>query len=116
MRFIDMRTIAILAIILLSGCSLFSKDTEDFSCPKTGFIAPADTITLPAAKAVINGFSGSCSFKKKGEVQVELTLPFTVRKNKATDPPASVELPYFIAVLSSDEKILQRQVFSTKIS
>jgi len=109
-----MRYIAILAVILLSGCSLYSLEAEDFSCPQIGFIADADRASTPAAEVVINGFAGTCSFKKSGEVQVELALPFAARKGAT--PAASVELPYFIAVLSPDETPLQRQAFSVKIN
>jgi hypothetical protein len=110
-----MRIIALLALLCLSACSMFSKEAEDFSCPKVGFIANADTVSLPEGEALINGFNGSCSFSKKtSQVEIDLTLPF---KAKMTAPPAgnSLNLSYFIAVLSPDEAILQRQSFTTNI-
>jgi hypothetical protein len=110
-----MRYIAVLAIVLLSACSMFSKNTEDFSCPKIGFIGDADVLSLAAGEAQINGFKASCSFSKNpDQVQVELTLPFKAQKEeKAADK--SLTLPYFIAVLSPTEEILQRQALSTKV-
>jgi hypothetical protein len=110
-----MRYIAVLAIVLLSACSLFSRNTDDFFCPKIGFIADADMISLPNGEALIDGFKGSCSFSKDpNEVQLELTLPF---KARMTAPAAAkrLKLPYFIAVLSPEEAILQRQALSTKV-
>lgn len=111
-----MRYIAILAILFLSGCSLFSKGGEDLACPEVGFLSYADTLPLSNAQAVLNGFTGSCSFNKKtDETIVELSLPFVAKKETAAAPLTDIELPYFIAVLSTDEAILQRQAFSTTV-
>ncbi|MBI3441996.1 MAG: hypothetical protein HY052_09410 [Proteobacteria bacterium] len=111
-----MRCLALLAVILLSGCSLFSKETDDFSCPQIGFIRDADRISLPTADAVINGFNGACSLKKKQGVVVELTVPFAAKKSVTDAGLKNIDLPYFMAVLSPDETVLQRQTFSTQIS
>ena len=118
-----MRYIVILAVILLSGCA--SKADIDPICPKTGFIGKTDTITYfagstkdVAATGAIRGFKGDCSFqdKKSNVVTVSLTLPFSVQKGAAASDLKGKELPYFIAVLSPDEEILQRQAFTTKVA
>jgi hypothetical protein len=113
----------LLALTLLAGCS--PTVNMDPICPQTGFIGRTDTITYLApgskdvvAKAAIRGFSGECKFKDKKSniVDVELTLPFTAQLGKAGTSVKEKELPYFIGVLSPDEKILQRTAFTTKIS
>lgn len=108
---------------LLSGCS--SKILLDPICPQTGFIDKANTITYLApgttdivVKGSIKSYSGECKFKDKktNTVDVSLTLPFIAQRGKAGATLKDYELPYFIAVLSPDEQILQRSAFTTKIS
>jgi hypothetical protein len=114
---------ALLALTLISGCS--SQILMDPICPQTGFVGKADTITYLApgsndvlAKGAIRGFSGECKFKDKetSTVDVSLTLPFVAQRDKAGAALKEKELPYFIAVLSPDETILQRTSFITKIT
>ena len=120
-----MRYIAILAVILLTGCA--SKGDMEPICPKTGFIGRTDTIAYlkpgsvkdVVATASIRGFSGECRFedKKKEAIEVSLSLPFYAQKGSAAAADLKEkELSYFIAVLSPDETILQRQAFTTKVS
>lgn len=109
-----MRLIALLAALFLSGCAMFSDPEEDLFCPEVGLIAYADVVTLSTASAVINGFNGECTFKAGSGVEVELTLPFAAKKNKGA--AKELKLPYFVAVLSPDETVLQREVFSTTVS
>lgn len=113
----DMRFLAVLAIVLLSGCSLFSKGSpDDLVCPQVGFIRHADKVSLPEAEVLINGFSGVCSFKKSsGQVTLDLTIPFIGHRKTAGDAQ-KIEVSYFIALLNSDEEVLQRQTFSTKVA
>jgi hypothetical protein len=118
-----MRRLPVLfAILLLSGCSLFSKPEADFSCPTTGMVEDASRVTVMAADAksiaaegAITGYNGTCSFKNKDTADMELVLPFAVRKGAGGQDLKEIELPYFVAVLSPDETILQRQAFTTKI-
>ena len=113
----------LLALILLSGCS--TKINMDPICPQTGFIGNTDTITYLAAgskdaiaSGAIKGFSGECKFKDKktNTVDVTLTLPFTAQRGKAGAALKEKEFSYFIGVLSPTEEILQRKVFTTKIT
>ena len=94
----------------------------EFSCPKTGFVEPASTVTFLAPdgknivmKAALQGFNSDCSFKNKDTAEVALTLPFAARRGVAGMTLQNKELPYFVAVLSPEEKILQRQAFATTI-
>lgn len=112
-------------VLLLSGCaSPFSKDQEAAAlpCPKAGFIADTDSVSFPATKTdpavnvVMNGFSAECSFKDKNKVQIDLTLPFVAKKTPADDTSMKgKEVSYFIAVLSPEDKVLQRQKFSATV-
>lgn len=103
-----------LAVLLLSGCAMLQKETAAFSCPKVGFIAGADKLSFSGMNASFGGFTGACSVDKaRGEVSLDLALPFVAQKTDAA--LREQEVPYFIAVLSPEEKILQRQAFTTHI-
>jgi hypothetical protein len=112
----------ILALLVLSSCS--SDMPSDHICPKTGFIDKADTVAYAGggdeilARGVIRSFTGECKLKnKKGDViEVALTVPFAAVRGEAGTNLKMMELPYFIAVLSPEEEILQRKAFTTKIT
>lgn len=117
-----MRCWAVLLVILLSGCSYFAKPVEDFTCPRTGFVAGTDKVTFLApgttevgSSAVIKGFTGDCRFKNN-QAEINISLPFAVKKGAGGAELKEVQLPYFIAVLTSDDEILQRHAFSTTIT
>lgn len=108
-----MRKIAILALLLVSGCSWFSKGDAHFSCPRTGFINYADKLVEPGIEAVFTGYTGTCK-PADNAVALDLTLPLHVQK-VGEYAPEKVTLPYFVAVLSPDEEVLQRQSFTSEI-
>ena len=109
-------------VILLSGCT--SKILLDPICPQTGFIDKTNTITYLApdgtdvvAKGAIKSYNGDCKFKDKKTsiVTIALTVPFVAQRGKAGADLKDQELPYFIAVLSPDEQILQRTAFTYRL-
>jgi len=115
--------IVLLALAALGGCS--NKIQADPLCPQTGFIGGTDQMTILApgtheavGHATINGFTGECKFKdkKSSNLLVSLTLPFTFERGKGGAALKSEQLPYFIAVLGPEEKILQRTAFTTTVS
>ena len=114
-----MRYLALFTVVLLSACT--NAVQPDSICPQTGFVDNSDTVTYlsgteTTVRAAINGFKGDCTFadKEKKTVELTLTLPFEAQKG-ATAAVQEEELPYFIAVLSPEEKVLQRQAFTTKV-
>lgn len=121
---------ALCALLLLAGCgmsdrlsaSVFGKPEDLPDCPDTGLLEGADT--FPVFKedgrslnitATLPGVSGGCNFDKPGEADMEIKLTFAAIKNDEAFPHQKVTLPYFIAILSPDERVLQRQSFSTTI-
>ena len=117
----------LLFALMLSGCA--HKLPPTGICPATGFIDNTDTVTYLAANPVlgageknvvvrgsINGYRGSCSFdKKKNAVEVDLKVPFVAQKGPAGAHLKKQVFPYFIAVLSPANEILQRQAFTTTV-
>ncbi len=102
------------------------------SCPTVGVVPEANA--FPAFKAgsaqkspkdlvaagYIGVFRGDCTFKDGKEAVFDLEINFGGTKgpmgrvNSAKEIGSAV-FPYFVAVVSSDETILQRQAFSTKV-
>lgn len=113
-----MRLIVLAAALLVSGCSLLHEEAATApACPQVGFVAGASTLTAGApenleAEAIIDGFSGDCNYKSD-RVVVTIELPFVVRRGPAGGAANGMDLPYFIAVLSPEEEILQRQALTT---
>ena len=97
-------------ILMLTGCAMFEHKAPAFSCPKVGIVAGADKTSLPGREAFFRGFTGACSVdQKQGTVSVELALNFAAKGQ------TEMTVPYFIAILSPEEEIIQRQDFSTSI-
>jgi hypothetical protein len=78
----------------------------------------AQPVLFPASdlllRAEMNGFQGDCSLDGKGNIVVEVKLPITVHKGAAGQGLQKKLLPYFIALVSPEEEIIQRQSFAVK--
>lgn len=130
----------LLSCLALSSCGAYDKmfkSGDDAAaaagpaCPDTGLIPEASAIPLyPAAMAppkaadivatgLIGNYRGACNFATAGEVDFDLEVDFIAKKGAAGTAMGKklgkIDLPYFIAVLSKDEQILQRHAFSTKV-
>lgn len=114
-----------LALSGLGGCSMFGHKDDRVACPATGIIKAASLFPVlhksgtgkhAAQTAVAEGkilkFISHCREKKVGTAAIALDVAFSGHRTAKNDP---LVLPYFIAVLSPDQKILQRQEFTTKI-
>lgn len=127
-----MKRIALcLCALALTGCSMFHR-TDDAAaaatpaCPATGLVkgaaffpvisgdAPHQAAADLAASAALRNMTGDCKYEK-GEIVLNLTLNFVGRKGPKGPGLGSQSFPYFVAVLSPDDQILQRQVFSTTV-
>lgn len=124
-----MKRIALCACVLaLAGCAMFHKDSDLVpACPDAGLVKGASFFPMTvgdaphqaagdlAAAASLKTFSRSCEYRKNGEVDVKLTLNFTGQRGARGEKLETQSFPYFIAVLSPSDQILQRQVFSTSV-
>ena len=125
-----MKRIALcLGVLMLASCSMFH--TGDAAptpgCPATGLVKGAGFYPLIAggdahsasgdlvAFARVQGIEGGCKFGKDG-ITANLTINFAGHRGPKGDNLGSQKFPYFIAVLSPDGQILQRQAFSTTVS
>jgi len=131
--------LALCLLPLLSACEMTDKMAASFrgkpeehaaalpSCPETGVMQEADRIPVfygasgkpkaadVAATGVLGRLTGACSFDEPGVAELEVTINFAAEKGPKGVALRKQSLPYFIAVLSPDETVLQRQAFSTKV-
>ncbi len=125
---------AFAALLLLTGCgmgeqlshSMFGTATQKEiiempDCPRP--VSLTDAAYMPiftgektelAAESKLGGITGSCAFEK-GSAVMEIKVTFLARKAKPELDIKKLAVPYFIAILSPDQQVLQRQAFSTKI-
>ena len=119
-----------LCVLALASCSMFHRESDAAaalpSCPETGLVkgaayfpvivgnAPHLAAADLAASAQLKNLSGTCKYKK-GEVVLSLTLNFAGIRGAKGPGLGSQTFPYFVAVISPDDQILQREVFSTKV-
>lgn len=127
---------ALVLLATLTGCgmseqlsnSLFGtptqKDIERMpDCPQTGVLADATFIPIFTGNGIndvavigkLGGITGGCDFDKPGIAAMDIKITFLARKVKPELDIKKQPFPYFIAILSPDQQILQRQNFSTKV-
>lgn len=131
--------LALCLLPLLSACEMTDQMAKSFkgtsdeeiaalpSCPETGMMPGADRIPVfygangkpaegdVAVTGVLGKLSGGCSFDKPGEAEMEIAISFLAERGPKGVALREQPLPYFIAVLSPDETVLQRAAFSTTV-
>lgn len=106
---------------------MFGHKDDSVACPDTGIIKEASRLPVTGAAtgkekaslkvdARIVDFSGGCREKTPGQVDMDLNVVFAGRTTAAGKDITTQDLPYFIAVLSPDNDILQRTGFSTSLA
>lgn len=112
------------AVMLLAGCAGQSKD-PGVSCPETGILQDANDITVfndekaqgienVIASARLANYGGGCVWRD-GQVDFALMIDFQAVQGAEGKALKRFDFPYFIAILSPDEQVLQRQSFSTTV-
>jgi hypothetical protein len=113
------------AAVLLTGCMGKPKDNS-VPCPQTGILQDAGEITVfkpetdgeaienVVASARLANYSGGCAYRD-GKVEFVLNLDFEAVQGAEGQKLKRFDFPYFIAILSPAEEVLQRQSFSTTV-
>lgn len=112
------------AVLLLGACTGTPKD-PGVACPDTGILQDAGDITVfkddtsqgienVVASARLANYGGGCAWRD-GEVDFALMIDFEAVQGSQGKKLKRTDFPYFIAVLSPDEQVLQRQGFSTTV-
>ncbi|MEZ0259880.1 MAG: hypothetical protein ACAH80_02660 [Alphaproteobacteria bacterium] len=126
-----------LTVVLLAGCSSAAsmvglgkkEEGPAYSCPAAGVVYGADIIPIfapgsppkpepanLAATGLWGRYEGGCAYNNKtNEVAFTLNISFTAQKGPMGQKLEKQNLPYFVAVLSPEEKMLQREEFSTTV-
>ena len=112
------------AALLLAGCT--GKDADPgVACPDTGILQDAGEITVfgdakghalenVVASARMANYGGGCAWRD-GYVEFVLNIDFQAVQGAEGKKLKRHDFPYFIAILSPDEQVLQRQGFSTTV-
>ncbi len=118
--------LAAMAIASLAGCGS-GPATLPVACPNPGILAdgadltryrpgPIQDLTTLEFDARLAGLNGSCTAGRGNRsVEVSLTASFSVERGAAARGRV-VELPWFVAVLSPDGQILDKQGFVERVS
>lgn len=121
--------LAVVSMTALSGCGWSGSSEEKMSqvvCPEVGMMQQASEITVfngtpgaePKDDVVSVGtldWQGACNLDKQGVAKIKMKVNFAAKKGPKGDMLKAQELPYFVAVLDSDENVVQREEYSTKV-
>lgn len=116
------------AIGVLSGCGAFDS-TPPPACPRAAIVDEAKAaayyregagrdITDVAFEVAIPSLTGVCEYdfdEGRATVSSVLTIGIEAKRGPAGDSDA-VEVPYFVAVVDPDRRILAKEVFRPRLS
>lgn len=116
---------ALAASVTLAACAGTAR--PDTRCPTAGFMPGADTLRvfadMAAPKAaeqkvradMVNYKYGCRPVPAKGSMEVALTLDFQAERLPPAGAMKGLTLPYFIAVLDPQEKVVERRAFTVRL-
>ena len=116
------KTIIAASILLLTSCATPEKLGP--TCPQAGLLPGAATIPIFVDEVnkedlrvlgEVGSFKGACRYKTGKPAEFHLELDFMAKKLPKAGDLKGLKFPYFIAVLSPNETILQKDRFWTKI-
>lgn len=121
-------TLGVVSMTALSGCGWGSSEEKMAAvvCPEVGMMQQASEIAvfqgtpgaLPQDDIQAVGtldWQGACNLDKDGVAKIKMKVNFAARKGPKGTMLEEQKLPYFVAVLDSDENVLQREEFATKV-
>jgi|GEM_PF-6636686 len=110
-----MRYLFLIPLLLLGACN--HKEEVIFNCPQIGFIKNYDVVELKNKEIIVtmNGVSGSCEPVEKN-MAMEITLPFAATSKAKSHKDETVEVSYAISLLTPDEGVLSKKIFTTTLS
>lgn len=119
------------AVLALGACAMPMMGGESAPCPAVGILPEAEKVTFfdgtttddlkpnhgekhITTMARFGGYRGNCVLKNN-KLQFSLDVDFSGQRGKSGGALNEQGLPYFVAVLGPDEKILQRDAFQTAV-
>jgi hypothetical protein len=117
------RSLALLALVALAGCSNFGGRGNSYTCPATTTVPDLQSLVLLApgpngavvqSAGRINSVSAECDSDGDKGVQSKLTVEFTgLRTSPAVN---QIALPYFVALADATGNILGKQQYTMVMS
>lgn len=121
------RKLLIGAVLLVGGgilgsCSS-SRNEVDLACPALGFVRGTESITLFGSgdgnaqdvrfEAFISNLTAKCSGNRR-RIRVRTSFEIVARRGPASDVDV-IGFPFFVAVVSADQRVLNKKVFESVI-
>lgn len=116
-----------LAMLALAGCSSSPPTgVSTAPCPRIAILAdgadltrfrpggPADLATMTVDARIV-GFDAQCDFQGRDRLDVRVTPRFSAERGPAADG-RSFDLPWFLAVSTADEEVLDRTASVTRVT
>ena len=113
---------ALIVVAFLAACA---NSAPPPPCPAAGLLPGASALPVFAdmaapdssdikVQAEILNFRGGCKVRRDGTQEFILEIDFRALLSEKHKDMKGLSLPYFVAVLASDEKLLQRERFKIK--
>ncbi len=113
------RAAVLLVLLASTGCSS-TPEVPPPPCPRVGFLYGLDRFEGTADgggsgsfTARLEGLRGGCVYEEDG-VALRYTIDVRVRP-RGTGLPKVVDLPYFVAVLDPDGRVLDKKVYTAHL-
>ncbi len=115
-----------IGLLLLAGCGIFDKKAPPPACPRVGILSDAAKGTIYRAGSgrdltdvayehQLLDFNGGCRYANKlDSVTIQFTLQVAATRGPAGEA-AETAVPYFVAVVDKQQRILSRERFTAKV-
>lgn len=117
--------LSLLALLLVASC--VTPTEKPVACPEIGILPEAENITFfdnaqslentsknMKVSASFANYKGNCVLKP-GRIEFSMEVFFKAERGRAGGALDEFQLPYFMAVLTPQDEILQRDAFQTSI-
>jgi len=106
-----------LAVCLLLASCADKPDENAFTCPEIGLIKDFDVVELANKniKVEITQMHGECTVEDN-MLSLDITMPLRAHSLKKGEAVTSdLDVKYFVSILSEDQSILSKKVFTAKL-
>jgi hypothetical protein len=113
------------AVLLLAGCSVFSKSTPSPPCPRVLLVPDVGTavgyregagrdITDVRYRATIADAKGDCRYTSDG-LSMDMTVTLYAERGPALGPREPADFEYFVALTDPQRQIVSKAVFKGRV-
>ena len=113
------------AVLLLAGCSVFSKPAPSPPCPRVSLVpdvgeavgyrdGPGRDITDIRYRATIADAKGDCRYSADG-LSMDMTVTLYAERGPALASRDPADFEYFVALADPDRRIVSKAVFKGRV-